>query len=237
MYAVELTYCVLITTTKFSILLFYRRVFVNQTTSLRFRIAWYAIMVWTFLWGISTFFAAAFQCNPPSYYWSKYTRKTHGSCLNLTVLLVVTASTNIVTDVALLILPMPVVWNSKIEPSQKFAVTGIFLLGGFVVTVDPQWTAVNASIWSIIEPGVGIICASLPSMGPILRKAFPIDSQKPRDIPLLSSTKNAGDPEKCPQPSGYYSSEYLSSSIRAGQSPSTASTLRAQSCVEGSAVH
>lgn len=133
MYAVELTYCVLITTTKFSILLFYRRVFMNQTTSLHFRIAWYAIMVWTFLWGISTFFAAAFQCNPPSYYWSKYTRKTHGSCLNLTVLLVVTASTNIVTDVALLILPMPVVWNSKIEPSQKFAVTGIFLLGGLYV--------------------------------------------------------------------------------------------------------
>ncbi|KAL8756077.1 MAG: hypothetical protein Q9184_004616 [Pyrenodesmia sp. 2 TL-2023] len=251
MYAVELTYCVLITTTKLSILLFYRRVFMNQTTSLRFRVAWYAIMVWTFLWGISTFFAAAFQCNPPSYYWSKYTRKTHGSCLNLTVLLVVTASTNIVTDVALLILPMPVVWNSKIEPSQKFAVTGIFLLGGFVciasiirapyltsvVTVDPQWTAVNASIWSIIEPGVGIICASLPSMGPILRKAFPIDSQKPRKIPLLSSIKTADDLEKRLQPSQYCSSEYLSNSIRVGQSSSTAtSTTRGQSCAEGSAV-
>lgn len=133
MYAVELTYCVLITTTKFSILLFYRRVFMNQSTSLHFRIAWYVILVWTFLWGISTFFAAAFQCDPPSYYWSKYTRKTTGSCLNLTVLLVVTASTNIVTDVALLILPMPVVWNLKVELSQKFAVCGIFLLGGLYV--------------------------------------------------------------------------------------------------------
>ncbi len=133
MYAVELTYCVLITTTKFSILLFYRRVFVNQSTSLHFRIAWHAILVWTFFWGFSTFFAAAFQCDPPSYYWSKYTHKSHGSCLNLTVLLVVTASTNIVTDVALLILPMPVVWNLKVELSQKFAVCGIFLLGGLYV--------------------------------------------------------------------------------------------------------
>ncbi|KAL8973918.1 MAG: hypothetical protein Q9197_001829, partial [Variospora fuerteventurae] len=152
MYAVELTYCVLITTTKFSILLFYRRVFMNQTTSLRFRIAWYVIMVWTLLWGISTFFAAAFQCSPPSYYWSKYTRKTQGSCINLTMLLIVTASTNIVTDVALLILPMPVLWHLNIQRSQKFALSGIFLLGGFVciasitrapyltgvVTVDPQ---------------------------------------------------------------------------------------------------
>ncbi|KAL8984631.1 MAG: hypothetical protein Q9177_004652, partial [Variospora cf. flavescens] len=130
MYAVELTYCVLLTTTKISILLFYRRVFMNQTTSLRFRIAWYVIMVWTLLWGISTFFAAAFQCSPPSYYWSKYTRKTQGSCINLTMLLIVTASTNIVTDVALLILPMPVLWHFKIQRSQKFALSGIFLLGG-----------------------------------------------------------------------------------------------------------
>ncbi|KAL8655068.1 MAG: hypothetical protein Q9210_001129 [Variospora velana] len=203
----------------------------NQTTSLRFRIAWYAIMVWTLLWGISTFFAAAFQCSPPSYYWSKYTRKTQGSCLNLTMLLIVTASTNIVTDVALLVLPMPVLWNLKIERSQKFALSGIFLLGGFVcvasitrapyltgvVTVDPQWTAVDASIWSIIEPGVGIICASLPSMGPILRKAFPVESLQPRKISLLSSTKIADESDIHRQPSGLYSSGCSSDSIGAGQ--------------------
>ncbi|CAO1602397.1 hypothetical protein XANCAGTX0491_006008 [Xanthoria calcicola] len=205
MYAVELTYTVLVTTTKISILLFYRRVFMNQATSTRFRVAWYAIAVWALLWGISTFFAAAFQCSPASFYWSKYTHKTQGTCMDLRILLLVTASLNIVTDVALLILPMPVVWNLNIERSQKFAVSGIFLLGGFVcvasiirapylnqvVTVDPQWTSVSASIWSVIEPGVGIICASLPSMGPILRKAFPLGSSRdrePREINLLSSS-------------------------------------------------
>ncbi|KAL9640523.1 MAG: hypothetical protein Q9204_000670 [Flavoplaca sp. TL-2023a] len=229
MYAVELTYTVLITTTKFSILLFYRRVFMNQASSLRFRIVWYAITIWTFLWGISTFFAAAFQCSPASFYWTKYTRKTQGTCIDLTLLLLVTASTNIVTDVALLILPMPLVWKLNIERPQKFAVSGIFLLGGLyvipvlreicpklsvsvtdriiasvciasiirapylnqVVTVDPQWTSVNASIWSVIEPGVGIICASLPSMGPILRKAFPLrisSDREPRKLNFLSSS-------------------------------------------------
>ncbi|KAI4268066.1 MAG: hypothetical protein L6R38_007976 [Xanthoria sp. 2 TBL-2021] len=254
MYAVELTYTVLITTTKFSILLFYRRVFISQATSLRFRIVWYAITVWTFLWGISTFFAAAFQCSPASFYWSKYTRKTQGTCMDLRVLLLVTASLNIVTDVALLILPMPVVWNLKIERSQKFAVSGIFLLGGLsfvsvcvasiirapylnqVVTVDPQWTSVNASIWSVIEPGVGIICASLPSMGPILRKAFPLQSlnREPRNISLHSSQmagSTAEDPEK--QQTSGSSSEVLNNND-AGQRSSTTvnSTLRNQSRVE-----
>ncbi|KAL8907698.1 MAG: hypothetical protein Q9207_001267 [Kuettlingeria erythrocarpa] len=127
-----------------------------------------------------------------------------------------------------------------------------------VVTVDPQsypiprasqpqltatppstpGTAVNASIWSVIEPGVGIICASLPSMGPILRKAFPIDNGlKPRKISLLTFTKNTDDPETCRQPGGDYSSECLSNSVRAGQSLSTAaSTPRGQSCAEESIV-
>ncbi|KAL8750904.1 MAG: hypothetical protein Q9199_006777 [Rusavskia elegans] len=255
MYAVELTYTVLITTTKFSILLFYRRVFMNQATSLRFRIVWYAITVWTFLWGISTFFAAAFQCSPASFYWSKYTRKTQGTCMDLRVLLLVTASLNIVTDVALLILPMPVVWNSKIERSQKFAVSGIFLLGGLsfvsvcvasiirapylnqVVTVDPQWTSVNASIWSVIEPGVGIICASLPSMGPILRKAFPLKSlnREPRKISLHSSqmagSSTAEDPEK-QQPNGSSSEVLNNNDVGQRSSTTVNSTLRNQSRVE-----
>ncbi|KAL8880636.1 MAG: hypothetical protein Q9198_001995, partial [Flavoplaca austrocitrina] len=52
-------------------------------------------------------------------------------------------------------------------------------------------TSVNASIWSVIEPGVGIICASLPSMGPILRKAFPLhisSDREPRKLNFLSSS-------------------------------------------------
>ena len=46
--------------------------------------------------------------------------------------------------------------------------------------------AVNGGIFSIIEPGVGIICASLSSLGPILRKTFPLRSlnrsREPRKI-------------------------------------------------------
>lgn len=128
-YAIELTYCVAITTIKFSILLFYRRVFINQTTSKNFIVAWYVITVWCFLWGISTFFAAAFQCTPVSYGWTQFTGKTKGKCLDFTALLLSTAIINICTDVAVLVLPMPLVWNLKIEKSQKFAVSGIFLLG------------------------------------------------------------------------------------------------------------
>lgn len=216
-YAIELTYCVAITTIKFSILLFYRRVFINQTTSKKFVVLWYTITVWCFLWGISTFFAAAFQCTPISYGWTQFTGKTTGKCVDFTALLLSTAVINICTDVAVLVLPMPLVWRLKIERSQKFAVSGIFLLGGFVcvaslirsvylprvVSADPLWTALDAGYWSIIEPGVGIISASLPSLGPILRKAFPLQSRnrvgEPRTVSsFFSSEDSRGSVSKKP---------------------------------------
>ncbi|KAL9001914.1 MAG: hypothetical protein Q9188_005129 [Gyalolechia gomerana] len=211
-YAIELTYCVLITTIKFSILLFYRRVFINQTTSKEFKVAWYTITVWCFLWGISTFFAAAFQCTPIFYSWTQYTGKTTGKCVNFTALLVSTAVINICTDVAVLVLPMPSVWNLKIEKAQKVAASGIFLLGGFVciasvirsvylphvVSPDPLWTALDAGIWSIIEPGVGIISASLPSLGPILRKVFTLRSLNRFGEPqIVSSPFSSEDSRRC----------------------------------------
>lgn len=129
-FAIELTYCVLITTIKFSILLFYRRVFINHTTSTWFRVAWYIITVWCFLWGVSTFIAAVFQCTPVSYLWTQFSGKTKGKCVDFTALLIATAAVNIFTDVAVLVLPMPMVWKMKIEKAQKLAVSGIFLLGG-----------------------------------------------------------------------------------------------------------
>ena len=56
--------------------------------------------------------------------------KTQGTCLDLKALLLATAIINILTDIAVLVLPMPIVWNLKIQRSQKVAVSGIFLLGG-----------------------------------------------------------------------------------------------------------
>ncbi|KAK8061767.1 hypothetical protein PG994_008133 [Apiospora phragmitis] len=37
---------------------------------------------------------------------------------------------NVVTDVVMIILPLPVVWRLHIDYKQKFALTGVFLLGG-----------------------------------------------------------------------------------------------------------
>lgn len=53
----------------------------------------------------------------------------------MTSLLVSSAAINILTDVSILILPIPIVWHLQITKSQKLAVSGIFLMGGLYVFV------------------------------------------------------------------------------------------------------
>lgn len=42
---------------------------------------------------------------------------------------------NIVTDLIMLLLPMPVIWRLKLPTKQKIALTGVFLLGSLY---DPK---------------------------------------------------------------------------------------------------
>ena len=120
-----------------SILLFYRRVFPSQATMTSFRIAWFGISVWCILWLISTLFAAIFQCYPVSFAWTKVATTIKGTCLDFPALLYATAVLNIITDVAILLLPMPIVWHLRIQMSQKIAISGIFLLGGLYTARFP----------------------------------------------------------------------------------------------------
>lgn len=51
-------------------------------------------------------------------------------CINLDDVILVCSAFNIATDVAILLLPMPELWNLKITRRQKLQLTFIFLLGG-----------------------------------------------------------------------------------------------------------
>lgn len=40
------------------------------------------------------------------------------------------AASNITSDLIILVMPMPIVWRLQMPRSKKYAVTGIFLMGG-----------------------------------------------------------------------------------------------------------
>ncbi|KAJ5197853.1 uncharacterized protein N7498_006970 [Penicillium cinerascens] len=107
-------------------------------------------------------------------------------------------------DVLILCLPYPIAWRLQTTARQKFILTGMFLLGGFVVVFsilritsfnfpnleDQSYVATDSSTWSSIEQSVGIICACLPTLRPLFRawcgssKMDSTASNFPKRLPL-----------------------------------------------------
>ena len=108
-----------------SFLTFYRRIFTLE--NLRFRVALYAVSVFAFLCWVSIFFATLFNCTPIAYNWDK---SINGSCINPQALFLSGLAINLFTDICIVLLPIPMVWQIQINRTEKFAVSGAFILGG-----------------------------------------------------------------------------------------------------------
>ncbi|KAL8770166.1 MAG: hypothetical protein Q9209_004008 [Squamulea sp. 1 TL-2023] len=181
-YAYEFFWSAAMACIKLSILLFYRRLFPRENTSARWRICHLALCIASMALGVVSLFGVAFQCTPVAYLWDRTIPGGH--CINFTALARFTNIANMVTDILILIMPIPIVWNLHLDRSKKIGVCGLFLLGGFVCIAsivrfyylegiinspDPTWDIVDPSIWTTVEPCIGVVSACLPIMAPFLR--------------------------------------------------------------------
>ncbi|OGM43365.1 hypothetical protein ABOM_008721 [Aspergillus bombycis] len=171
-----------VTPAKISILLFYIRIFSTP----KFRTIAYTVGFIVLGHGIGVFFAAIFQCAPVQYAWDKTI--PGGSCFDQQAFYRYVSPPNILTDVLILVMPLPFVWKLQTRMTQKLALTGVFILGGMgtVASVlrmtiffqenaltDPTWASVNLGIWTVIEAGIIIISACLPSIWPLIVRILP----------------------------------------------------------------
>lgn len=122
-YTNELTYILTTPCIKLSILVLYYHIFFSRP----FRLAVQVVGLFTILFAIAFFFAAAFQCQPIEAGWNK---ALQGKCFNSQTYIEAFASFNIVLDVSILVLPIPMVWTLQREWQYKLALTGVFVLGG-----------------------------------------------------------------------------------------------------------
>ncbi|KAK1675699.1 hypothetical protein BDP55DRAFT_552169 [Colletotrichum godetiae] len=133
-------------------------------------------------WSTSQVFIAAFQCLPVEGFWDK---SVVSHCIPNQPQWYVNAAGNIITDVAVFALPLPIFWHLSLPRKQKALLMGIFSLGFFTVAIsivriqylstpaDFTWTNVDASLWSIGEISSAVTCACLPTLRPLLTKMFP----------------------------------------------------------------
>ncbi|KAJ5646677.1 hypothetical protein N7490_003049 [Penicillium lividum] len=169
-------------TTKLSILLQYRRVF---STTRRMKLACNFLIGFLVIYGTWTVISAWANCVPVAKFWNP---TIPGFCFNKEALWFSNSAIHILTDLLILIYPMPVIRSLQLPSRQKYALMGVFALGGFVVITsilrlksllvishsnDPTHDNVGAAEWSAIECNVAIICAALPSIRAFLSKFLP----------------------------------------------------------------
>jgi hypothetical protein len=179
----QLTCTVLV---KIAILLFYLKVFPNQT----FKTICKVMIGLCIAFWISFFFALTFQCTPVSYAWLRWDGEHEGTCINVYVGGFAHAALNMVFDIAILIMPLPLIYRLQRHYSwrQKSHIFVMFSFGLIVTIVcilrlntlitfgnslNPTYDYTAAAIWSVVEAHVAIICACLPAAKKFLVKFVP----------------------------------------------------------------
>ena len=111
-------------TIKVGILLFYYRLFPNPT----FRKAIYSVGAFVIACLLSTFFGFLFQCVPIQSFWQQ---QIPHQCFNQDPFYICVAVLSLVSDVVILLMPIPVVWALQTSKQRKVGLSVVFLLGGW----------------------------------------------------------------------------------------------------------
>lgn len=127
--AVQFTYFTNAVFTKTSLLLLYHRVF-GVVRGFRWALWISGFLIMGYF--IACAIVAVAGCSPVSYFWNK---DQMGSCINEVNFFRWNGIMNMLLDVLVLCLPLPMTWRMKMSRRQKFIVTGIFCLGGLYASL------------------------------------------------------------------------------------------------------
>lgn len=116
------TYCATIGLTKIAILIQYHRVFPTQ----KFRIWCWILLAIMISYTIATVVACIFVCTPVNKFWQP---QVDGHCINTFASWFSNAILNVVTDLVIIITPMPVIRSLKLPKKQKYLLMGVFAFG------------------------------------------------------------------------------------------------------------
>ncbi|KAF2475277.1 uncharacterized protein BDR25DRAFT_382215 [Lindgomyces ingoldianus] len=179
-YAIEELYCTAVVFPKLSILSSYLRIFRTKS----YRVTAYVLAAIITANGIAGVVTSLNSCRPFSI---RYERPAEEDlyCIKIVDFWRWISFPNILTDVIMLVLPLPVVWSLHVSRKDKLALTLIFLTGGiglvtsiirfaifFDVSALKDGTFVSAELatWSLVEPGIYLLAACLPTLRPLVLK-------------------------------------------------------------------
>ncbi|KAI0023076.1 hypothetical protein F4780DRAFT_127176 [Xylariomycetidae sp. FL0641] len=197
---------------KMSLITLYRRVFTMRIVW--FRYALYALTVYVTGVCVGGFFAAMLQCVPPSHFWEKYNpglaTRPEGYCgVDNAALVISTSVFAVVADIILFILAMTMLSQLRLKRPQRLAFILIFGTGALAIgasithmvfaisatrlDADTTWITAQIYLWTAVESSVGLICACLPTLGPVIVTANKAIAFVLSEISLLGRSSSLSD--------------------------------------------
>jgi fucose permease len=184
---------------KTSVLIFYLRLAKNTQVVLRY--SSYFLLVVVNITALVLTFMNIFQCTPISAAWNPYyAGKVH--CIPLLTEFICASPVNVITDLALLALPLATLSKMRLPTRQKIILILTFSLGIFVTVIDVvrihelqaaisdvrlgkdhgatfggqadfAWNASLSFMWSAVEVNIGMACACVPTLKPLILRLLP----------------------------------------------------------------
>ena len=111
------------TSVRIAVLHFYMTIFRSNRAFLRVA---YALFVLVVAFGVGIVISDVLTCRPLAKYWDP---SQSGVCGNPGVSLVALSSCNIIADLTIVLLPLPMVWGLQITTQRKIELSIIFALG------------------------------------------------------------------------------------------------------------
>ncbi|KAK6064691.1 hypothetical protein SCUP515_11662 [Seiridium cupressi] len=191
-------YDVAIASTKLSVLALYYRIFIMRT----FRSFVIGTAVFVTLWMITMEVVLGFECRPIQAWWYA----ADGICIDLVAFAYFTNITNLVADMWIFTMPIPVILRLKANSNKELGLVFLFSVGlgtcgisaarlAFVFSqgsADITWDEVPLGILSAWEPCGGILCANLPMIyGAFFRTTNPPKSSSAAPNSTQQSNQNS----------------------------------------------
>ncbi|KAL4731878.1 hypothetical protein ACLX1H_000873 [Fusarium chlamydosporum] len=128
-----------------------------------------------------------FGCNPIQTAWDPF-RFASGKCVDNAVVYIIIAVVNIISDLILFIIPIPMIVQLKMALAQKIGMAVLFGIATITVAtsiirmvylpallgaLDIPWVAAPANVWSITEANLFIVCGSMPTLRKFFKRFAP----------------------------------------------------------------
>lgn len=124
-YALAIMYFLLQTTLKLTLVFFYLRIF----PAAEFRRTLWGTVAFITAYGITFVLVAVFQCQPISYFWTKWDHEHEGKCASINAITWSSAAINIAMDFWILGLPLTQLRKMSLDWRKKIAIGLMFSAG------------------------------------------------------------------------------------------------------------